>query len=333
MTDETPAADLNADRSALIPAGIALPFILVTSCFALWGFANDVTNPMVKAFSKILLMSNFEGSLVQFAFYGGYFAMAFPAALFIIREHRLDLGRLGQGARRRALQRERRHQPPDLAERLHVVLESAVRDRRFARVRRGAAQFLGRDMFVRHRLHHVGTGNEHVRSVFDHEYEVGHRGRIHRPACAWPHDHADLRNHAGRQGIAKKNVRVAPQRHDALLDPGTTRVVQSNDRRADFHGHVHDFTYFPGIHFGQGTTEYRKILGKDINQSAVDPPETGDHTVADNFLIFHTEIVTAMLNKTIDFFKRSLVHQEFDPFPCRHLARFMLTLDPVLPTT
>ena len=26
-----------------------LPFILVTSCFALWGFANDITNPMVKA--------------------------------------------------------------------------------------------------------------------------------------------------------------------------------------------------------------------------------------------------------------------------------------------
>lgn len=60
-----------------------LPFILVTSCFALWGFANDVTNPMVKAFSKIFRMSVTEGALVQMAFYGGYFVMAFPAALFI----------------------------------------------------------------------------------------------------------------------------------------------------------------------------------------------------------------------------------------------------------
>lgn len=73
------------ERPALLPAGILVPFVLVTSCFALWGFANDITNPMVKAFSKILLMSNFEGSLVQFAFYGGYFAMAFPAAMFIKR--------------------------------------------------------------------------------------------------------------------------------------------------------------------------------------------------------------------------------------------------------
>ena len=62
-----------------------LPFVLVTLCFALWGFANDITNPMVKAFSKIFRMSVTDGALVQLAFYGGYFAMALPAALFIRR--------------------------------------------------------------------------------------------------------------------------------------------------------------------------------------------------------------------------------------------------------
>ena len=62
-----------------------VPFILITLCFALWGFANDITNPMVKAFSKIFRMSVTEGALVQVAFYGGYFAMAFPAAMFIRR--------------------------------------------------------------------------------------------------------------------------------------------------------------------------------------------------------------------------------------------------------
>lgn len=62
-----------------------VPFILITSCFALWGFANDITNPMVKAFSKIFRMSVTDGALVQVAFYGGYFAMAFPAAIFIRR--------------------------------------------------------------------------------------------------------------------------------------------------------------------------------------------------------------------------------------------------------
>jgi FHS family L-fucose permease-like MFS transporter len=72
-------------KEPVVTGNLLVPFILITTCFALWGFANDITNPMVKAFSRILMMSNFEGSLVQFAFYGGYFVMAFPAALFIKR--------------------------------------------------------------------------------------------------------------------------------------------------------------------------------------------------------------------------------------------------------
>jgi len=68
-----------------LEAKYVIPFVLITFCFALWGFANDVTNPMVKAFSKIFLMNPVQGSLVQVAFYGGYFAMAFPAAIFIRR--------------------------------------------------------------------------------------------------------------------------------------------------------------------------------------------------------------------------------------------------------
>ena len=59
-----------------------LPFIMITTCFALWGFANDVTNPLVQSFSKIFQISRFESSFVQVAFYLGYFVMAFPAALF-----------------------------------------------------------------------------------------------------------------------------------------------------------------------------------------------------------------------------------------------------------
>src|SRR5690606_30897019 len=56
---------------------------LVTSLFALWGFANDITNPMVAAFRTVLEISNAKAALVQLAFYGGYFTMALPAALFI----------------------------------------------------------------------------------------------------------------------------------------------------------------------------------------------------------------------------------------------------------
>ena len=83
---ETAAEPVSVNTTkSVIPREFLFSFVLVTFLFSLWGFANDITNPMVAAFKNILLISNFESSLVQFAFYGGYCVMAFPAALFIKR--------------------------------------------------------------------------------------------------------------------------------------------------------------------------------------------------------------------------------------------------------
>lgn len=62
-----------------------VPFIAITTLFALWGFANDITNPMVAAFQTLMELPAAKASLIQFAFYGGYATMAIPAALFIRR--------------------------------------------------------------------------------------------------------------------------------------------------------------------------------------------------------------------------------------------------------
>lgn len=72
-------------KPKLIERRFLLPFVLVTSLFALWGFANDITNPMVAAFQTLMELPASEAALVQFAFYGGYATMAVPAALFIRR--------------------------------------------------------------------------------------------------------------------------------------------------------------------------------------------------------------------------------------------------------
>lgn len=72
-------------KSVVVPKELILPFILVTILFPFWGFGENITNPLVHAFSRILMISHFEASFIQFAFYGGYFAMALPAALFIKR--------------------------------------------------------------------------------------------------------------------------------------------------------------------------------------------------------------------------------------------------------
>ncbi len=70
-------------KAKLVDRKTLLPFILITSLFALWGFANAVTDPMVQAFKKVLELTNSQAAWVQMAFYGGYFCMALPAALFV----------------------------------------------------------------------------------------------------------------------------------------------------------------------------------------------------------------------------------------------------------
>ncbi|GAA4964235.1 L-fucose:H+ symporter permease [Algibacter aquimarinus] len=70
-------------KPKVVSKNVLIPFILVTSLFALWGFANAVTDPMVQAFKKVLELSNSQAAWVQMAFYGGYFCMALPAAMFM----------------------------------------------------------------------------------------------------------------------------------------------------------------------------------------------------------------------------------------------------------
>ena len=70
-------------KKPLVSRKYLFSFILITSLFALWGFANDITNPMVAAFQTLMELSAAKASLIQFAFYGGYATMAIPAALFI----------------------------------------------------------------------------------------------------------------------------------------------------------------------------------------------------------------------------------------------------------
>lgn len=67
-------------NTPLISKGMLLPFVLLTLCFAAWGTAANMTDPLVKVFSKIFTMTNLQSSLVQFCYYGAYFCLALPAA-------------------------------------------------------------------------------------------------------------------------------------------------------------------------------------------------------------------------------------------------------------
>lgn len=73
--------------------GMRLPFVLLVTCFAAWGIAANMTDPLVQVFSRIFSMTTLQASFVQFAYYGAYFLLALPAA-FINRRWSYRTGML-----------------------------------------------------------------------------------------------------------------------------------------------------------------------------------------------------------------------------------------------
>ena len=71
---------MSLKKQPLIDKNMIIPFWLLTSCFIVWGLAQDLTAPLVTAFKGIFTMSTFEASLVQFAYFGAYFCLALPTA-------------------------------------------------------------------------------------------------------------------------------------------------------------------------------------------------------------------------------------------------------------
>lgn len=63
----------------------ALPFVLVTALFALWGIVGNLNDVLIRQFMKSFAISRFQAGLVQSAFYLGYFLLAMPSALLMRR--------------------------------------------------------------------------------------------------------------------------------------------------------------------------------------------------------------------------------------------------------
>jgi FHS family L-fucose permease-like MFS transporter len=79
-------SDMAAEKPRLLPKGIIIPFVLLSSCFMWWGIANNITDPLVRVFKAVFgELTTFQASLIQFAFYGGYFCMAIPGGIIARR--------------------------------------------------------------------------------------------------------------------------------------------------------------------------------------------------------------------------------------------------------
>ena len=203
-----------------------------------------------------------------------------------------------------------------------------MRDARLSRVRHRAAELLKRRLLAGHRLDHVRTGDEHVRGLLDHENEIGHRRRVHRTPRARPHDQADLRNHARAHHVTHEHVAVGAERHDPLLDPRATRIVDPDHRTTDLGRQVHHLAHLLGHHLAQRAAEDREVLAEHAHPTPVDRPVPRHDRVPPRPIALHLEVRRAMTHKRVQLLKRPRVEQLLDPLASRELPPLMLLRAP-----
>ena len=203
--------------------------------------------------------------------------------------------------------RQEGQQPAHPHQALAVVIAGEVRHAADARVDARAAQVLGGDLFVGHRLHHIRAGDVHIARALDHEDEVGQRRRVDRAARAGPEDRRDLRDHSTRLHIAQEQAGVAGQRHHALLNARAAGIIQADDRDPQPHRGIHQPRDLARVLFRQRAAEDGEVLAEDRDRSAIDQPGSRDHPVARDALIRHAEVVGAMRDQLTDLFEGALV--------------------------
>ncbi len=157
----------------------------------------------------------------------------------------------------------------DHQHRMLIVIGGEVGNPAFASMGdRAAKLFLGH-LLVRHLFDHIGSGYEHVAGLFHHDDEIGDGRRIDSTTRAGTQNGRDLWNDTRTHHVAVENIGISGQTLNPFLDPRPARVVQSDDRRSHVHGQIHDLDYFIRVGAAHGAPKNSEILGKNIDQPAV----------------------------------------------------------------
>ena len=69
----------------MVPKKYLGVFVMLASCFALWGLLNNMTDNLVPAFHRIFGTSQSTAGFVQISFYGAYSVVALAASFLIQR--------------------------------------------------------------------------------------------------------------------------------------------------------------------------------------------------------------------------------------------------------
>ena len=189
------------------------------------------------------------------------------------------------------------------------------------------------DVFARNCFNDFWTGKKHIAGILHHQRKVGEGRRVNGTACTRTEYRWDLWNNARSQDITLEYLAITGQCADAFLYTGTARIVHTDHRSPHRHRHIHNFADLLRHRFRQRTAVYRKVLGVNIDQPAVDRSRAGHDSVAEILLFLHPEVVTTVEFKHIIFFKTSFVDKHINTFTSCVFAPFVLFLDGFLATT
>ena len=208
----------------------------------------------------------------------------------------------------------------DVVERILLTGRHIVRRPRLGHVGVCAAEFLHGDVFTGDRLDDVGSGDEHLAGLVDHDHEIRQRGGVDVAAGRGTHDQRDLRDHAGSQDVVAEDLAVEAQGDDALLDARARAVVDADQRATGLDGELLHFHDLLAVDLAEAAAEYGRVLAEDADVAAVDGAVAGDDAIAQRAVLVETEVRAAVFGQRVEFDERPLVQQRVDALPGGELA-------------
>ena len=174
----------------------------------------------------------------------------------------------------------------------------------------GASKLFLRDILAKNALHDSRAGEEHVGGVLYHDSEISQCWGVYRSAGAGTEYSGNLRHNTGSEDIPLEYLTVAGEGVDTFLDPGSTRIVQADERSPISGCQIKSLAYLFRHCFGKRAAGYGEILCGDIDQPAANRSHSGHDTVPIEMLFIHSEIDATMLDEHVELLETALVEQQ-----------------------
>ncbi len=217
-------------------------------------------------------------------------------------------------------------QRPRIVDRVVLVVGEVVRDSRAGVVGEGAAELLHADVLAGDCLDDVGTGDEHLAGLVDHDHEVRQCRTVDGAAGGRAHDDGDLRDDAGGSGVQAEDLTVLAEGEHTLLNTGAAGVEDADDRHAAGERELHDLDDLVAGYLSQRAAEGGEVLRVDGDGAAVDGADAGDDGVAVGTVAVHSEGGRAVADVFVELDEAARVDEELDALAGSHLALGVLLL-------